>query len=135
MEENLGVITTGASIIAVVLVCMCILLLIKPIRAKVKAKLIETKNKMIWNGLIRMITLGYINYCAMWTVNLSAKFIDPIEEPKISEYIITPLLGILLFSYPICCFIILWRTPNEELQQKKTKDSFKNMYPNVNVWS
>ena len=120
MEDNLGVITTGLVIIVGILACLFLLFLIKPIRAKVKAKLIETKNKMIWNGLIRIITLGYINYCSMWAINIGVKFIDPTGKPYISEYIICPLLGILLFGYPIVCFIILWRTPNENLQQKKT---------------
>jgi len=113
MEDNLGVITTGAAVIAGGLVFVVVLLLIKPIRAKVKAKLIETKDKMIWNGVIRMMTLGYINYCTMWAVNLGVKFVDPAGDPKPSEYIVSPLLGLFLFGYPTGCLILLWRTSND----------------------
>lgn len=88
------------------------LLLIKKIRAKVKAKLINIKNGLIWNGTIRAITLGYLNYCVMWAVIIRVKFIDKYEDPTIGEYISAPIIGILLIAYPIGCLVYFIKTSN-----------------------
>ena len=81
-----------------------------------------------------MINLAYLNYCSMWVVTIAVN-LEPYAQPTNADIIKTLLFGIFLIFYPLFCLIVVMRAPNEKLQQKETRDKYKNIYPNVNVWS
>ena len=89
--------------------------LVKPLREKVNWKLIQFKEKMIWNGILRTFTFGYLNYCVCWAINTRFKFMDPEVELEIFDWILNPLLFLFIFIYPIFSLHFVMKKKNEEL--------------------
>jgi len=110
-------------------------LLLKPIQKKIKEKLDATKKKMLWNGTIRIMTIGYINYCASWVLNMRLKFLDPNAELSATDYILNPIIGLYLIVYPIFCLYFVMRRSNEYLSKKENQEKYKLLYPGVNIYS
>ena len=63
-------------ILLFILLVLGLLYIIKPFRTKIKKFLLDYKKDMIWNGIIDIITLGYINYCLSWWLNLTENLMN-----------------------------------------------------------
>jgi len=51
-----------AVVVVLVLLIMLILLAVKKFRDPIKNKLVTFKESMMWNGVIRSMTIGYIKF-------------------------------------------------------------------------
>ena len=72
--ENFGQYIFIAALLVVFVFLLCLLLLIcVMIRRKILEYLIQYRKKMMWNGIIRMISISYIDLCICWTCNYRLK--------------------------------------------------------------
>ena len=75
----------------------------------------KLKNFLIWNGIIEIITVGYLEYSTTWWITLNTINADQDEQIDASEYISDILIGIIIFIYPLIISYKLYKTDNKEL--------------------
>ena len=76
-----------------------------------KQKLINLYQKIVWNGIINLITVGYLKYSISWWICLRVIIIG-YNDPSIVDYVIAVLLGKLVILYPVTCLYVLIHKPN-----------------------
>jgi len=114
--DEIGLMIIIIGVLFFVLLVLGMLYIIKPLRKKMKKILNDYYKEMIWNGTIDIITLGYMNYCLSWWLNLTDNLMNDEVTPTIGNYISCLILGLLIFPYPFTMLYILVKQKNEGLR-------------------
>ena len=113
---EIGTMFTIMGALLVALLVLGMLYAIKPLRAKIKTFLGNYKKQMIWNGVIDIITFGYVGYCVSWWLNLTENLMNDEITPSAGNYFACLILGFIIFPYPFAMLYILMRQNNADLR-------------------
>ena len=72
---------------------------------------------MVWNGIIDIITIGYINYCLTFWKTLQNNLLDQEFQSSAFHYSMCIIFSLVIVAYPIFVLLILCRSLNKELTQ------------------
>jgi len=106
--DNLGSILL---LIGAFLLFSAILIPLVYLSSQIKERALKYKKKMVWNGIIRIMTVSYINYAS----SVSAFVQIDILLADSTKWYLFPLAGALsasLAAYPILCAKVLWKKKN-----------------------
>jgi hypothetical protein len=117
----------------VIALLLSVLILLK--RDKVLKKLIVLKDKFIWNGIIDMMTISYLDNCIWWAAFVQIEnYEGPDMYPLLVGKLISHLVLLVLILQIFFCIFILWSRENEYLKTEETRKSYGNLYAEVNLW-
>jgi hypothetical protein len=122
--DNLQVFVVIVAAASLILLIMCILMVFKCLRAKIKAKLIKARHAFIWNGLIRSIYIAYLTIC------IAA--VNKLQESKTIDYASIAIL-VFFFGFFVLGNLALNRN-RYVLEQPYTVLKIGNLYREVHIF-
>jgi hypothetical protein len=98
-------------------------------REKIDEKLKGLKTKFIWNGIIRFISIGYLNFC----ISASSKIQDMLRFPEtVTPFGILSTMIIVGLLVTYCLMSLIWLFTNiENLENPETIAKFGLWYDGI----
>lgn len=116
------------SVITAIIFCV-----LKKSRDYIKEKYIALRKKMIWNGLIRIVDLGFINY-VIWVIRNVEEIKDGSDNEKDkSLYVEAIVISIFLVGFFLLATRVIYSYSNKDLIRKVSAKTFGNLYSDVNL--
>lgn len=109
---NMGPIVFIVPIALLAMIIVALVYIFKKFRRPIQKKLKKVKRALVWNGVIRLVTLSYLKYCV--AVNAAIRLgllkqASGAELFKRYELYVSALAVLILGGYPYCCHRALTR--------------------------
>jgi len=118
-------------IVTLVILAILGLVCVQKVRDKIKAKLIAFKKKFIWNGLIRSMSISYLNLALGANQSIQGMREEPESTPFATEVSAYAIMTFLVLYFLICtCYLACNR---DNLDNADVKAKVQNIYAGVQV--
>ena len=108
MLDDMFVYILVGGVFLLVVAVMITLMVIKPCRNKIKAKLVQIKNKTLFNGIIRSIIISYLG-ATMSACKQISYWIEQDEGQENSQIITAVSMLVVLLLIPILFMVFLYK--------------------------
>ena len=94
-------------IVMIILILMIIFLGLKYGKSpKLKAKLVKTKKGLMWNGILRVVQIGYLGYAATFIHGIMTK--DTLNSTN--QFVHTIIFGAITISFVVFVFLLIYKS-------------------------
>lgn len=131
MIDDLRVYIIWAVAAVAIVLMLALLLFIKKLKKKIKKLLWNMQAKFLFNGIIRSITIMYIQLCMSFGSQIEVFIQDGSLQP-LKDSIVAVVMFVVLFGYPVLCWAIIIRK-KEKLELPEVLRRYSNLYQEVRL--
>lgn len=131
MMDDMRLYIMGAAAGVIALILIYIVSLVKKYRKAILKFFKNLFNKMVFNGIIRTLTIMYIQLCMSFGLQIEEQIKGNLVQ-TLTDKIIAVIMFSAMFGYPIFCWMII-KCYRKRLEEPKVNMRISNLYQDIRL--